>query len=537
MDIDPIRLEVYKHLLSAIPEEMGAVLRKGSYSPNIKERRDYSCAIFDASGEMVAQAAHIPVHLGSMPLSVTSAVNSFDRVNPGDVIILNDPFRGGTHLPDITLVSPVYIPGLDGTEKLFGFVASRAHHADVGGMAPGSMPVAREIYQEGLILPPIKLVEGGKLNQGVWDLILANVRTPVERAGDLAAQLAANQRGVNRLQALVSRYGEQEVAKYTQALLAYAEKMTRQLLRDLPEGVYRFQDLLDDDGIHPEPIPISVSIEIKGDQATVDFSGTAEQAAGSVNAVFAITLSAVFYVFRCLIGLDIPNNSGCLRPIRVIAPAGTVVNAKHPAAVAGGNVETSQRIVDVLFGALAQACPVRVPAASQGSMNNLLIGGWDNRRSSPFTYYETIAGGAGARPGKDGPSAIHTHMTNTLNTPIEALEFTYPLRVLRYEIRRGSGGSGLFQGGNGVRRDIQLLTDAQVTLLTERRRTSPYGLAGGNPGEPGQNCLIRDGEEQSLPGKGSFYLKRGDILSIRTPGGGGYGDIRGGKAKHGDSSD
>jgi N-methylhydantoinase B len=526
MNIDPIRLEVYKHLLAAIPEEMGVVLRKGSYSPNIKERRDFSCAIFNHVGEMVSQAAHIPVHLGSMPLSVASAVNSFDTIGPGDVILLNDPYRGGTHLPDITLVSPVFITGSGSHDRLFGFVASRAHHADVGGMAPGSMPIAREIYQEGLILPPIKLIEDGKLNEGVLALILANVRTPIERGGDLSAQLAANQRGVQRLQEIVSRYGSHQVSFYMQALLDYAEQMTRQLLEDLPSGEYRFQDTLDDDGIEPGPIPIAVAIKVQGDQAEVDFSGTAEQTAGGVNAVFAITMSAVYYVFRCLIGLDVPNNSGCLRPIRVHAPEGSVVNARPPAAVAGGNVETSQRIVDALFGALAQACPDRVPAASQGSMNNLTIGGWDERWKAPFTYYETIAGGAGARPDKDGPAAIHTHMTNTLNTPIEALEFTYPLRVTRYEIRHSSGGAGRYRGGDGIRRDIQLLCDAQVTLLTERRITRPYGLAGGSPGQAGENCLIRDGEEQELPGKGSFYLRKGDILSIRTPGGGGHGGAK-----------
>jgi N-methylhydantoinase B len=560
---DPIRLEVYKHLLSAIPEEMGVVLRRGSLSPNIKERRDFSCALFNRSGEMVAQAAHIPVHLGSMPLSVAAAIEHFTELSPGDVIILNDPFRGGTHLPDITLVSPVFISregpettltlrrrsgqshdpvyqgsiapqgeeknrtlstGEKGGQTLFGFVASRAHHADIGGMVAGSMPVAREVYQEGLILPPIKLFEGGKLNQAVWELILANVRTPDERAGDLTAQLAANQRGVTRLQQLVSRYGEVEVETYQLALLDYAERITRELLAGLPTGTYRFVDYLDGDGIHPEEIPVAVSVEIKADSASVDFSGSAKQVEGSVNAVYAITLSAVFYVFRCLIGLDIPNNSGCLRPIQVIAPPGTVVNALPPAAVAGGNVETSQRIVDVLFGALAQACPGKVPAASQGTMNNLVIGGWDKSRGSPFTYYETIAGGAGAGPGKDGPSAIHSHMTNTLNTPVEALEFAYPLHVLRYEIRRGSGGTGRFKGGDGIRRDVRLLADAQVTLLTERRWTRPYGLAGGSPGEAGRDLLIRGNKEKELPGKGSFYLKEGDILSIRTPGGGGFGE-------------
>ncbi len=518
---DPIRLEVYKHLFASIAEEMGILLRKAAYSPNIKERRDFSCAVFDAHGSMTAQAAHIPVHLGSMPLSVVSAVNAFPDLKPGDVVILNDPFRGGTHLPDLTLVTPVFIPGSD---LPFGYVASRAHHADVGGMTAGSMPVAREIYQEGLIIPPVKLMESGKLQQGIFDLILANVRTPHERSGDLWAQIAANLRGAQRFRDMVVRYGAVEVNRYMGELLAYTERMTRTLLRNLPDGQYSFTDSLDDDGVSHQPVPITATITITGDTARVDFTGTAAQQKGGINAVYAITLSAVSYVFRCLIGFDVPNNSGCLAPIQVVAPEGTVVNALSPAAVAGGNVETSQRIVDVLLGALAQALPDRIPAASQGTMNNVTIGGMDKRRASPqpFTYYETIGGGMGALPGSDGSSAIHTHMTNTLNTPVEALEYAYPLRVLRYEIRRASGGQGKHCGGDGIRRDIQVLADANVTLLTERRRLQPYGLAGGQPGKTGENVLIRAGNETTLPGKCSLELKPGDILSIRTPGGGGY---------------
>lgn len=522
--IDPIRLEVFKHLFAAAAEEMGVVLRRSSYSPNIKERRDFSCALFDARGNMIAQAAHIPVHLGAMPLSVAAALQKFAAdLGPGDVVMLNDPYLGGTHLPDITLVSPVFAAG-----ERIGFVASRAHHADVGGMTPGSMPVAREIFQEGLILPPVKLFERGELNQGVYDLLLANVRTPEERAGDLWAQIAANRRGAERFQELVARYGTGETAQVMEALLAYTERMTRRLLAGLPDGTYRFTDRLDDDGIGGEAVPITVAVTIAGEEATVDFTGSAPQQKGSINAVRAITLSAVYYVFRCLIGLDVPNNSGCLAPIRVIAPEGSVVNACKPAPVAGGNVETSQRIVDVLLGALAQACPERVPAASQGTMNNLTIGGWDSRKGTPFAYYETIGGGMGARPDSDGPSAIHSHMTNTLNTPVEALEYAYPLRVLRYEIRRASGGKGRFRGGDGIRRDLQLLAEGQVTLLSERRHTAPYGLAGGEAGASGENVLIRAGEESPLPGKGTFELQAGDILSLRTPGGGGYGSGEGG---------
>lgn len=536
---DPIRLEIFKHLFSAVAEEMGAILRKASFSPNIKERRDFSCAIFDARGAMIAQAAHIPVHLGSMPMSVAAAINKFERSDcqllPDDTIILNDPYLGGTHLPDITLVTPVFIPEMARVpDKLIGltyehashpfaYVASRAHHADVGGISPGSMPIAREIYQEGLIIPPIKLLEKGKLNQNVLDLILANVRTPEERSGDLQAQIGANQRGVKLINELVDRYGQDETLQYMQELLYYSERMTRRLISTLPDGKFSFIDYLDNNGISDEKIVIKVAITIENDSAVIDFTGSAVQQEGSVNAVYAITLSAVNYVFRSLIGLDVPNNSGCMVPITLIAPEGTVVNAMAPAPVAGGNVETSQRIVDVLLGALAQACPERIPAASHGTMNNLSIGGWDPTRKRYFTYYETIGGGTGASQTKDGISAIHSHMTNTLNTPIEALEYAYPLRVLRYEIRRKSGGRGMHYGGDGIIREIKLLTKAQVTLLTERRITLPYGLAGGEPGEKGENRLVHEGEQIDLPGKGSYYAAEGDIISISTPGGGGYG--------------
>jgi N-methylhydantoinase B len=518
---DPIRLEVFKHQFAAIAEEMGVVLQRASYSPNIKERRDYSCALFNPRGDMIAQAAHIPVHLGSMPLSVVAAIRDFPDLVSGDVVVLNDPFRGGTHLPDITMVTPIFHhPG-----ELAGFAASRAHHADVGGMTPGSMSIAREIYQEGIIIPPVKLMSAGEINQGILDMILANVRTPEERLGDLWAQIAANQRGVSRLGDLFQRYGFGDVNHYMEELLAYTERMTRQLISRLPDGIYHFIDYLDDDGISDQPIPIQVKVTIHQDIAEVDFSGSASQQSGGINAVYAITLSAVYYVFRCLLGLDVPNNSGCLAPIQVIAPEGTVINAVHPASVAGGNVETSQRIVDVLLGALAQAVPDLIPAASQGTMNNITIGG-ETDTGTPFAYYETIGGGMGARPWADGPSAVHSHMTNTLNTPIEALEFAYPLQVMCYEIRAGSGGDGRYRGGDGIQRDVKLLVDSQVTLITERRRHPPYGLNGGRPGELGDNMLIHAGEERKLPGKGSFHLKAGDILSIRTPGGGGYGKPR-----------
>lgn len=526
MTIEPIQLEVFKHRFVAIAEEMGVVLRKASFSPNIKERRDFSCALFNADCKMVAQAVHIPVHLGSMPLSVKAAVDSYKtNLKPGDMIMLNDPFMGGTHLPDITLVSPVFSTSIESPTitDLAGFVATRAHHADVGGMSPGSMPIAQEIYQEGLIIPPIKIVETGILKQDVINLLLANFRTPNERLGDLRAQIASNQRGEHRLTEMVNHFGRDIVRGYMDALLAYTETMTRELIQSLPKGEFEFQDFLDNDGISDIPVPIKTTIRIREDSVQVDFSGSAPQQQGSINAVYAITLSAVYYVFRCLLDLDIPNNEGCLAPIEVIAPEGTVVNARHPAPVAGGNVETSQRIVDVLLGALHQAAPGRIPAASQGTMNNITLG---NRGGEhPFTYYETIGGGMGALPNGNGTSAIHSHMTNTLNTPVEALEYAYPIQIVRYEIRRGSGGIGRFLGGDGIRRDIQVFENTQVNLLTERRITRPYGVNHGKPGKPGKNCIIREGEIIQLPGKGSYELKPGDILSIQTPGGGGYGKV------------
>ncbi len=556
MSTDPIRLEVFKHLFASIADEMGVVLRRTGYSPNIKERRDYSCALFDAEGQMIAQGAHMPVHLGAMPMSVQAAIETFSFA-PGDAVLLNDPYCGGTHLPDITLITPIFVE-----KQLIGFSANRAHHADVGGMSPGSMPLSTELYQEGIVIPPIKLIEGGVMNEAVWQLLLANVRTPEERAGDLRAQLAANRKGEQRLQDLVERYGLAEVQHIAAGLLDYAERMTRNLIEHLPDGVYRFQDIMDGDGIDSGPITIAVTVTVQGDAVTVDFTGTSPQCRGSINAVEAITLSATYYVFRCLIGLDIPSNSGCLRPLTVVAPAGTLVNARKPAAVAGGNVETSQRITDVLLGALAQAAPAKVPAASQGTMNNLTIGGWDPERERPFAYYETIAGGMGARPGKAGADAIHTHMTNTLNTPIEALEYAYPLRMRRYAIRRQSGGAGRYGGGDGVVRELEVLTRAQVTILSDRRQQGPYGLAGGEAGEVGRNVLVRgerksqvgdqrsevgdqraavgiksdldstqaDGHRQTangsqlLPGKVSFAVEAGDRVRIETPGGGGWGE-------------
>ncbi len=521
MTADPVLLEIYKSAFHSIAEEMGGVLRRTAFSPNIKERRDYSCAVFDGEGRVIAMGDHMPVHLGSMPMSVRAAVGRL-RLEPGDIAILNDPFAGGTHLPDITLVMPVY---LEGRRPLF-YVSSRAHHADVGGAYPGSMGLCCEICQEGVRIPPTRIARHGRLDRELLGLILSNVRTPAEREGDLTAQVAACRVGARRLQDLVARYGPVEVRAYMRHLLQYSERMMRSLLRRLPGGVFRAEDFLDDDGVGSGPVAIRVAVRTdpRRGAAQVDFTGSAPQVAGSVNAVFAITYSAVFYVFRCLLAEEVPATAGLMVPITVVAPEGTVVNARPPAAVAGGNVETSQRIVDVLFRALAQAAPDRVPAASSGTMNNLTIGGSDPRTGHPFAYYETVAGGMGARPGVHGTSGIHTHMTNSLNTPAEALEYFYPLRVRRYAYRKGSGGAGKYRGGDGLVREIEVLAPAQVTILSDRRRIAPYGLARGRPGATGRNSLSRaDGRVEELPGKCNFQVSPGDVVRIETPGGGGWG--------------
>jgi N-methylhydantoinase B len=517
-DIDPIRLEVLKNRFSSLTEEMGAVLMRTGFSPNIKERRDFSCALFDGDGEMIAQAAHIPVHLGSMPLSVAAAVERGDLA-PGDMILLNDPYRGGTHLPDLTLVTPVFF----GEAAPAFYLANRAHHADVGGMSAGSLPLSTEIFQEGLRLPPVKIVRGGRIDRELLALILANVRTPVEREGDLNAQVAANRVGERRLREIVTQYGPAETGRYCRALLDYGEALMREVVAAIPDGRYRFEDVLDDDGAGSGPVPIRCELAVEGSSAVVDFSASAPQVAGCLNAVRAITLSAVFYVFRLLAPEEMPGSAGAMRPIAVKTRPGTVVDCIFPAPVAGGNVETSQRIVDVLLGALARALPDRIPAASGGSMNNLTIGGCDPRHGGLFAYYETIAGGAGGGPAGDGASGIQTHMTNTLNTPVEALEHAYPLRVRRYALRTGSGGAGPGRGGDGVVRELELQADARITLISERRKSAPYGLAGGLPGKPGRNALLRDGECRELPGKCAVDGRAGDVLIVETPGGGGWG--------------
>jgi N-methylhydantoinase B len=531
---DPIELEVFKHLYHSIAEEMGAALRRTAFSPNIKERRDYSCALFDSAGEVIAMGDHMPVHLGSMPMSVRAAIDRL-ALEDGDTVMLNDPFCGGTHLPDITLVAPVFVrtPAISRRSKPDFYVASRAHHADVGGTFPGSMGLSSEIYQEGLRIPPVKLVRRGKVDRDILALVLSNVRTPDEREGDLRAQLAACHTGALRLSGLCSRYGLDRARRAAQNLLDYSEEMMREFLAGAPRGVFHAEDYLDGDGIGDEPVKIAVTVTLRASRARgqknhavlIDFTGSDPQVEGSINAVEAITFSACFYVFRCLMAEDVPATAGLMRPIKVIAPQGSVVNARPPAAVAGGNVETSQRIVDALLRALAQALPNRIPAAASGTMNNLTIGGIDPRTGSPFAYYETIAGGMGARPTKPGVSGVHTHMTNSLNTPAEALEYAYPLRVRRYAIRSGSGGRGRHPGGNGIVREIELLTNAQVTLLADRRLRGPYGLGGGGDGAPGKAYVLRhDGSEEPLPGKFNVRLRKGDRIRIESPGGGGFGE-------------
>jgi N-methylhydantoinase B/oxoprolinase/acetone carboxylase alpha subunit len=515
----PVELELFRHLLVSVPEEMGAVLRKTSYSANIKERRDYSCAVYDASGETVAMGDHMPVHLGAMPLSVQHAMQAFS-LQPGDVAILNDPFAGGTHLPDITVVAGVFIGG----EKKPAFlVANRAHHADVGGMSPGSMPLAREIYQEGIRIPPVLLVRGGRLDRDLLRLLLANVRTPEEREGDLLAQWMAVRRGEARLKELAARYGIRKVQRNMRALMDYSERMMQAAIRRLPEGRYRFEDFLDNDGVSSRPVKVAATITLHEQTALVDFAGSDTQAEGPVNANYAVTVSATMYVFRCLVAEDVPYTAGLMRPIRVLAPIGSVVNARLPAAMAAGNVETSQRITDVLLGALAQAATARIPAASSGTMNNLSLGGRDPFRHRRFAYYETVAGGMGASAEGSGESAVHTHMTNSWNTPVEALEHQYPLRIRCYRIRRNSGGAGKHKGGDGIVREFEFLTPSEVTILSDRRARGPYALSGGRAGKPGRNTLHRRGDSIPVDAKANLIVKAGDILRIETPGGGGFG--------------
>ena len=548
---DPTTLEIYRALYTSVAEEMGIALRRTAFSPNIKERRDYSCAIFDGEGRVIAQGDHMPVHLGSMPMAVAAALEQLELA-PGDVVALNDPFAGGTHLPDVTLVAGVFEeqgPGDGGRatgkkgRMSFGFsqppaavprpllsvprplfyVANRAHHADIGGATPGSMGVATDVYGEGLRIPPVRIVRGGLLDEEMMRLVLANLRGTTERRADFLAQIGSLKTGAARLTEIIRRRGETGALLYAAHLIDYSARMMRRTIKEIPDGVYEGEDALDDDGVSDDEVRIRARVTIKGERARVDFSGSAQQVAGAINAVEAITVSAVSYVFRCLVGADIPASAGLMEPIEVVAPRGTIVNATHPAPVAGGNVETSQRIVDALLRALAQALPGEVPAASQGTMNNLTIGGIDPRTGLEFSYYETVAGGMGARPREDGMSAVHTHMTNSLNTPAEALEYAYPLRVRAYSIRKNSGGRGKHLGGDGVIREIETLADARMSLLADRRRRAPYGLAGGEAAKMGRDTILKKGRARRIASKGSWSLEAGDRVCIETPGGGGHG--------------
>ncbi|WP_348263017.1 hydantoinase B/oxoprolinase family protein [Telmatobacter sp. DSM 110680] len=518
---DPAEIAVIGHALHSVAVEMGAALRRTAFSPNIKERRDYSSAVFSADGDLIAMGDDMPVHLGSMPMSVAAVLADL-RLENGDVALLNDPYRGGTHLPDITMVAPVFFPGRN---RAAFYIANRAHHADVGGMYPGSMGPCREIAQEGIRIPPVKLMRAGKMDSQLLATILANVRTPREREGDLTAQLGACRIGATRMLELVTRFGHARLLNGIRAMLDGSERLMQNVLASLPAGQWQAEDFLDDDGVISGPIAIRVNIrnDSKRRRAIVDFAGTDPQVPGSINAVYAITWSAVFYVFRCLLPPGAIATAGLMRPVKVLAPEGSIVNARPPAAVAGGNVETSQRIVDTLMRALAPALPDRIPAASSGTMNNLTIGGIDPRNGQSYTYYETIAGGHGASPQSPGASGHHAHMTNSLNTPVEALEYAYPFRMIRYALRPNSGGAGKHCGGDGIVRELELLGDAQVTLLADRRKTQPWGLHGGNSGAAGHTTIVRDNIEEELPGKCTRELKPSTRIRIESPGGGAWG--------------
>ena len=512
MTLGPADLQILISRLTGIAEEMGEVLRRGASSPNIKERADCSAAVFTPAGELVVQAEHIPVHLGSMPASVLAAIDAVgpDGLAPGEQVILNDPYAGGTHLNDVTLVAPCHVGG-----RLVGWVANRAHHADLGGMVPGSIPPeATEIHQEGLRIPPVRLTPE------VAAVLVASSRTPDERRGDLDAQLGANALGIERLATMADAPLDE--------VTAYGERRMRAALAALPDGTWRFTDVLDSAGPgrdQQRPAEVAVAVTVAGDAVTFDFTGSAPQGAGNVNAVEAVTVSAVSFALRSATDPSIPANGGAMRPVTVVAPPGSVVAARFPAAVGAGNVEVSQRVADVCLGALAAVAPDRVGAAGQGTMNNLLIGG------RGWVYYETVGGGQGGRPTGPGQSGIHTAMTNTRNTPVEAFERAFPMRVLRYGLRRGSGGAGRHPGGEGIERDLLVLEDVTVSLITERRVSQPWGLSGGGPGAVGENWVLPGGDEsgaERLPDKCTRRLVAGDVLRMRTPGGGGWGqpDVR-----------
>ncbi len=506
--LDPVTLSVLASALAGISEEMGAVLIGAAYSSNIKERRDCSAALFDAEGRMVAQAEHIPVHLGAMPEAVAAVIARGPE--PEDAFLLNDPYTGGTHLPDLTLVAPV-----SHGEDIVGYTVTRAHHSDVGGIRPGSMPSdSREIYQEGLVIPPIRLVRAGELVDELLELILANVRTPELRRGDLRAQLAANRLGARRLLELIERRGRETVLAAFGEVIDYARRRTREAVAEMPNGTYAAESEIEGDGVTDEDIALRVAVTVEDETIRIDFSDTHEQVAGNVNCPLAVTRSACYFALRVLLPQDIPANAGTYAALEIEARPGSLINAQRPAAVVAGNVETSQRIADTVLLAFAQA--LELPAQGQGTMNNVVIGG------ASWTYYETIGGGQGASSRGAGPSGVHAGMSNTLNTPIEALEMEYPMRVERYQLLYGSGGDGGHRGGDGVERVLRVLEPASLSLLTDRRRHEPQGASGGLSGASGCNRL---GEER-LPPKVGRELCAGDVVAIRTPGGGGFGEVK-----------
>ncbi|VAX14066.1 N-methylhydantoinase B [hydrothermal vent metagenome] len=512
--MDAIELSIFSSRLNAICDEMGAVLQRAAFSPNIRDRLDFSCAVFDAEGELCAQAAHIPVHLGSMAFAMRDIVANLDW-QAGDMVILNDPFLGGTHLPDVTLIAPLFVDG-----RLLAFIANRAHHADIGADSPGSMPLSRSLEEEGLVIPPTRLIVGGEMDSVQMQKIISSTRSGEAGQGDLAAQISANHSGLQRLREWIETLGSRAYQQGLVELNEYAQRLAASALMTIPDGEYHFSDLMDDDGLGQQDILIQLRLSIKAGQVHADFSGTAAQVAGNINCPLSVAAAAVYYVFRCLMPAQTPACAGSFRPITLTAPPGCLLNARRPAAVAAGNVETSSRVVDVVMGALALALPDRIPAASHGSMNNLAMGHDDHGSGQAgWDYYETIGGGSGAGPDRAGASAIQTHMTNTRNTPLEVLETHYPIRLRRYAIRRGSGGRGLLSGGDGLIREFEFLQPASVTLLTERRRHPPWGLNGGQPGQPGCNRL----NGQPLAAKVHLEVEAGDILTIETPGGGGWG--------------
>jgi N-methylhydantoinase B len=517
MSLSPFELEIYQNILSSIAEEMGVVLIRAGFSPNIKERRDLSCAIFQSNGDMIAQAAHIPIHLASMSFSVR-AVLDLPEINEGDVLILNDPFKGGTHLPDVTCIMPVFH-----NNKLEFFVASRAHHADIGGLTPGSMPLSTSIDEEGVLISPSKLYRKRKLNKKLLNEILNSTRDPEEREGDFNAQVGALELGEKRLSETISKYSLKKVKQAGCELLDYSERLMKEVIKEIPDGVYEFEDYMDNDGAGTSKIPVKARITIKGKKARVDLRESSPKVRGNLNAPFSVTTAAVIYVFQCLAPSNMPLNSGPLRAVDILVDDDSMLNAKYPAAVVGGNVETSQRVVDVVFGALSKAVPKKVPAASAGSMSNFTFGGINPKTGSDYGYYETIAGGMGGRHGMDGVSAVQTHMTNTLNTPIESLERELPVMLNSYSIRKQSGGKGRYRGGNSIIREYKFLSDATVSMITERRKFAPYGIEGGSSGRKGVNTLISNGKKSKIEPKATFKVKKGDSIRIETPGGGGWG--------------